>query len=375
MSAEVLIQKAKVQLVLHQPFFASIVCNRKIQITEAPNYTASINAAGMITMGRKFVEGLNVQQVVFLLAHETMHYAMLHFMRRGWRKHKPFNIACDKVINDILKESHVGQSIPDGTYQDGAREFTAEQLYNENENENDGGGGGEYAPGEGNCDIDETGMPEDVQKVLDQIKQELAGASQAAKAVGKLPAGLSRLVDEIINPPTPWQQLLDRWMTQYIKADITWSKPRRNLMEVGYFPTAGRKPHLNAVGIIADSSGSISSEIPHFVGHLNAIIEKCSPEKVYFLHVDATVHQIDEFGVEDLPINIKAIQGGGGTDMGAGIRWFQDEGIELDVCVVLTDGYTPWPAAAPEFPLAVLCTTDQAAPEYAELIPYQMEAA
>ena len=69
---------------------------------------------------------------------------------------------------------------------------------------------------------------------------------------------------------------------------------------------------------------------------------------------------------------LKTFGRGGGTDMGAGIVWLNENGVEPDVCVVLTDGYTPWPARAPDFPLAVLCTTDQQIP-YGELIPYRMD--
>ena len=32
------------------------------------------------------------------------------------------------------------------------------------------------------------------------------------------------------------------------------------------------------------------------------------------------------------------------------------------VCILITDGYTPWPKRDPDYPLIILCTTDQQCP-------------
>lgn len=372
MKAENLIEKAKVQLVLHHPFFASTVLRRKIEIVESPGYTASVNLSGKIRFGREWLEKLTLQQTIFVMAHETMHYVLLHFLRTKWRKPRQANQAMDKVINDILKTSGVGDAPEEGIFQDGAREFAWEQLYDEDGQKGGGSGDGEYQPGSGLDDLSGEGAPEKIEELVDAIRSELAQAMQVAKSCGKVPAGLDRLIGDIINPVTPWHQLLERWMTGYVKADITWARPRKSMMDVAYFPSQNKHPSMGTMAIIADSSGSISAEIPHFVGHLNKIMEDCAPEKVYFLHVDAKVHQVDEFTEDDLPIRIKNLKGGGGTDMGAGLRWLQEKGIDVDACIVLTDGYTPWPEKAPLFPLAILCTTNQAVP-YGELIKYDLE--
>src|SRR3989304_3842728 len=200
MRAETQLQKARVQLVLHQPFFASIVFNRPITISDTMP-SACIDLSGRITLGRKFIEKMSISKIAGLLAHEAMHHALQHGMRRGWRKHKPFNIAADKVINDILKES--GMDLPEeGVFRDGAREFTAEQLYAEGEGEGEG-----YSPGTGNDDLSDEGAPNNPGKQADEIGQELAQAVQAARSQGKMPVGLSRLIDKVINPKTPWHTL------------------------------------------------------------------------------------------------------------------------------------------------------------------------
>jgi predicted metal-dependent peptidase len=226
--AEDNLKKAKVQLVLHQPFFASIILRRAITIDDTVP-TAYVTASGKIVVGTEFSSKLTVQEMVFLLAHEAMHYAMMHQMRLGHRKHRPWNIACDKVINDILKQSHVGTPMKEGVFQDGAREFTAEQLYSEDE----GGDGGKpsddnpYEPGNGNDDLSPEGSDEVDEEQIEEIKRELIQARTAAKAQGKMPAAMEGIIQDIINPTTPWHQLLERFMLNLIKSGYSFRRPNK----------------------------------------------------------------------------------------------------------------------------------------------------
>jgi predicted metal-dependent peptidase len=55
--------------------------------------------------------------------------------------------------------------------------------------------------------------------------------------------------------------------------------------------------------------------------------------------------------------------GGGGTDMGAGIGAAAALRPRPAVTVVLTDGYTPWPAVAPKGMRVVVGLLGEAAPD------------
>jgi predicted metal-dependent peptidase len=44
-------------------------------------------------------------------------------------------------------------------------------------------------------------------------------------------------------------------------------------------------------------------------------------------------------------------KGGGGTDMGAIINEIAEMGLTPDCCVILTDGYTPFPPEPPKYPV------------------------
>lgn len=371
--AEDNIRKAKVQLVLHQPFFASIVLKRKIELRDDVQ-TCYITADGQIVLGTGYISNLTVQQTMFELAHEAMHYAMLHHIRRGWRKPKPANIAMDKVIDDLLiangltKPEHV-QHFP------GSKDYAWEQLYNENESEGEGEGEGEapHQPGTGRDDLSDSGSGNVTSETVEEIKQEILQAQQAAKSQGKTPVGIAGLINDIINPSTPWYALLEKHMQQLMASDLSWKRPNRNVMAATgmYLPSVGQQPKMGTVVLQIDESGSVSDkELQHFGGHMNKIIESCRPEQVIVLHTDSRVAKVEEFGTDDLPIKFKTYARGG-TDMTKGLEWVQKNGVEPDVFITLTDGETPW-GEAPGYPVVWLVTGNMTAP-HGETINYSME--
>jgi hypothetical protein len=49
------------------------------------------------------------------------------------------------------------------------------------------------------------------------------------------------------------------------------------------------------------------------------------------------------------------LYGGGGTDIGAGLRWFTERRSgPVDLLVVVTDCQTPWPDETPRFPVITI---------------------
>lgn len=360
------LRKAKVQLVIQHPFFASIILKRTIDIRDDVP-TAYVTPTGKIVMGTAFLAKQTVQQTMGLLAHETMHYAMMHHMRVGWRKPRVANRYMDFVINDILKAA--GMELPEGgAFQDGAREYAWEQLYKEDEDE---GGEGPYTPGHGNDDLSAEGINDVTSEQIEQVKQELSQALSVAKNKGNIPAGMERLINDIINPRTPWFQLLERYMTHLIRSGQSWRRPnKRFACHDIYMPTHDKTPHMGTIVVVSDESGSVGDkERQHFAGHFNKILETCRPDKVILLHVDTEVHKAEEFAAEDYPIVFKTYAHGG-THMPVAFDWVAKEGIEPDCMVFLTDGETDY-GDAQDYPVIWLITTDCVA-THGETIPYEV---
>lgn len=365
------LDKAKVALVTTHPFFASILLKRKL-IEDKSIPTAAVDQRGQIYYNPDFIEKLTVQQATFLLAHEVGHVIGQHASRRGARQAKRWNIAGDAWINDMLKEAQVGDFIPDGVDMPGSKDETVDAIYNKLPDMPDGGGGG--GPGGIGDDLIERGSPltqEEADKIDAQTRVEVAQAAQAAKMQGKLPAALQKIIAEIIDPGTPWYEILERYMTSFKKGEVSWARPNRRFEQ--YLPSPGKVAEMGEVVIQIDVSGSISpQELNYYNGHLQRIIELCAPERVHVLYVDTHVskHEVfergEEFGLE--------FYSGGGTDMEEGFRYLERNGIEPEVFVCLTDGYTGFnPSSKPAYPVVWCISSDVEAP-YGDTIHFTMDA-
>jgi predicted metal-dependent peptidase len=292
-------------------------------------------------MNVDFCAPLSVQQLMFLLAHEAMHYMLAHGLRRGHRDPQAWNVAADKVINDTLIDAGVGDFIDGGVTLDGAREMAAESLYDEND---DGAGQG---PGGLGNDIgdptDADGQPLDdatIHQLEAEAKIDAIQSAKAAKAVGKLPASIERMVEELVNVSTPWYDILERFMAGKIKDGYSWNRPNRRFIARNiYIPGTDYVPKMGPVVIGVDTSGSIGpDEIAMFNGHINRIIDTCNPEVVHVVYCDYDVAGVDEYTPEDFPVTIQC-KGGGGTSFKPVFDWIDTNAIDPECVVYLTDGY------------------------------------
>jgi predicted metal-dependent peptidase len=378
------LDKAKAALVLDHPFFASILLRRPmVARTDIP--ILGINQRGTIYYNPQAIEGLPVQQIVWGLAHECMHYMGQHVARLGHRNHKKWNHATDAWINDTLTAANVGQTIPGCVDIKGSKEKTCEAIYDElpdNEDKGGGGGGGsgggqeqsEGSAGDGMSeDIMQEGDPMTESEIKEQeahTKIEIAEAAQAAKMRGKMPAALQEFVADIIESKTPWYDILERFMTGMTSADYSWARPNRRFIPSGnYLPSTGKAPTMGEIVVQVDVSGSISKqELDAYNGHLKRIVEQCRPEKTHVIYTDTQVQRHVEFEVgEEVQLEFYS---GGGTHMPAGFDWVAEKGIDPEVMVTLTDGYTGW-GSAPDFPTIWCISSDVQAP-YGESIHFDM---
>lgn len=330
------VSRAKAVLLLDHPFYGSTVCMRPIVIDNTTP-TASCSARGTIRVGEKFASGLTTKQLMFLLAHEAEHHMNQHALRRNGRDHGKWNWAADAFINDTLMNAGVGEFIAGGVLYPNARDMSTDELYPlaPESSEGPGGIGADLSDEDGTLDSAE------VEAIVARTNVEIIQAAKAAEAQGKLPAHAKRLLDKIINVRTPWYEILERYMAGRVRGDTTWARPNKRMHHMGvYLPSRGYVPSMGPVVVAVDTSGSINGKVlSAFAGHINRIMDTCKPESIHVIYCDAEINSTEDFTVEDLPIQLTKVTGGGGTSFLPVFEYLDKEGMEPAVVVYLTDGY------------------------------------
>lgn len=375
------IDKAKAQIVLDHPFFASILLKKQLKADNTIP-TLCVDARGNISYNEKFVESLTVPQVVWGLCHEIGHVIGQHALRKKHRNHGKWNYAGDAWINDMLDDCNVGQRIPNTVDMKGSKDKTTETIYDELPDSPNGGSSGASGSGSGNGESDwNNGLGDDImqedlteseiKEIEANAKVEIAQAAQAAKARGKLSGKLAEIVADIINVKTPWYEILERYMTSKTKQDYTWTRPNRRFIGLDlYLPSMGTEPSMGEVVLQIDISGSVSKrEIDYYNGHVSRIMKTCNPSKVHVIYTDTSVqhHEVFDQGQE-----VKlSFYSGGGTHMPAGFDYCAEHGIEPEVFVCLTDGYTDF-GEQPDYPV-VWCISSEVEAPFGENVHFEME--
>lgn len=356
------ISHAKATLVMYHPFFGLAVAKRPIQYT-ADIPTAAMDITGQMYINPAFAEPLDDARLQFLLAHEAMHYMMGHGHRMESRDPERWNIACDAVINDMLIEAKVGAFIEGGVLMPKSREKSSEEVYDELPKDagSPGGIGSDVLPGGVGPD-GKVLSPAELAQLKAAANVELIQATKAAKRMGKVPRAIERAVAEILDVSTPWHQILEVYMSNRRIDDISMSRPNRRFIGANvYIPGRTTTPTMGCVVVGVDTSGSISDrEIANANAHVSRILTTCNPEAVHVVYCDSAIQGHEVFEAHETNIRLNA-RGGGGTNMPKIFDWVEENNLEPDAVIIITDGYTPF-GSAPGFDVIWLMTEDVTAP-------------
>ncbi len=389
--AEKKITQARTALVLNHPFFASLAL--RLQLIVDTGCETAWTDGEVMAYNPDYIAELPLDELTGLCAHIVMHPVCGHHLRRNGRDALLWNRACDYAINWILMDA--GITLPRGfLYHKRYRHKNADEIYIElkkhqnrfQRNDADtqmsgaqgtgmGSGSGEQndesdsdevtMSSEENTDnqqdleqknVDEApsgGDPGKAGEVRDAQNQQQAGdesqpsdendwqmalaqASNQARSIGQLPAGVERLVEQILEPKLDWQDILLRFIEQSAANDYSWTPPNRRYLHEGLYLPSMQSKQLREMVIVADTSGSISQRDFDFLAvELSAILEVNSV-CVKLLYCDVKVVDWHSITREELPLEITA-KGGGGTDFRPAFDWVEDEGIDPACLIYLSD--------------------------------------
>lgn len=418
MTTEKYIEKGVASLLFSEPFYATLLL-RMPRVKVGPEVTKYMAIDGINLYYTEAILELPFDVLKTLLMHEAGHVAYQHPLRMAGKDPELANIAGDHVVNLILKQ---GDYKPwEGWLCDPQfKGLTFEQAYAKLSQQPKGGGGGGQQPpppkpqqksppggqppggGSGaqkpgkNANAGQQPQPNQQgqpggnaksgggepspqaattpggygqimpcpkdQQATQEAEWKLAveTAATAAKAAGKMPGHLQRLVEEMRESKVPWQDILKQFLAEQVPTDFTWSRPsRRTLSQDIYLPSV-MKGGIGGLGFALDYSGSCVQAIPEFTSEVREVWEEFKPAWMRVACFDTVCHEIGDFQPGD-DVEFRCV-GGGGTDFRPVFAYFDQMEPKPKAVVLLTDLYGPLPTAAPSYPVLFCCTSTQIAP-------------
>ena len=400
--------RARVQLILMQPFFGTLCLRLKLITGDLPTMATD---GSRIVYNPAFVDQLKPAELEGTLAHEVMHCALGHQCRRGNRDPRVWNEAADFAINPILISN--GFTLPAGALIHPAfANLSAEEIYarllkkkaeggsgsNQGQQQTSPGGGtsinppaapdmpssdpksgtsshpapqqemmGElpepqpFRPGGFGEVVDATDEQGQAASPAEQRRQEhewgiaAEQALRSAKTCGHDPLGVDRPLTESRQSQQDWRAILRDFVAATAPCDYRWTPPNRRYIASGlYLPSVERRG-LGEIVIAVDTSGSIGRlELEQFAGEISAISEEVQPEAIHVVYCDAAVQSTQEFTSSE-PVRLEP-KGGGGTDFRPVFDWVTRNDIAPVCLIYLTDLRCDSFPEPPEYP--VLWVTD-----------------
>lgn len=178
------------------------------------------------------------------------------------------------------------------------------------------------------------------ERLAEEWKIRVVQAAKAAKAQGKLPAGIERLVEDLLYPKLPWRQLLQRYVNAHRGGTYDWTRPNRRWAHFGVFYPRRRTKELN-VAIAIDTSGSVSEEeLRDFLSETRGILTGFKQFKARLMACDSEVHtDVVATSLADFDRFKVHVKGGGGTLYSPVFGRLKNSKIPTQVLIYLTDGY------------------------------------
>ena len=224
------------------------------------------------------------------------------------------------------------------------------------------GADGIRRPGEGRRG--EVGLPRWQADLLRrQVAQDVIAHGQQP---GTVPAGLLRWAEEVLSPKVNWRAVLAAELRRAVAevagaVDYSYRRPSRRSAVAGPVVLPALRRPVPEVAVVCDTSGSMTEDLLAMVlAEVEGLLRALGlARQVRVLACDTAVAPAQRVSSAR---QVELI-GGGGTDMGAGIGAAAALRPRPAVTVVLTDGYTPWPAAAPKGMRVVVGLLGDGAPD------------
>lgn len=381
-------EDTRAALVWHAPAFTHLFYNMMTKnngkhfalFTKDPAVPIAATDGSNILINPDTFFQFSLSERVFICCHEISHgmfghMELMHKLKAAGKvcypdgkelgyDHMTMNKAMDYVINDMLVDGKLGTMPSVGmwdttiaTHMDSV--LTAyRRIYDPNQQGGKGGKAGQDGfdthmdPGTttGQDPGTATANRSDV-----EWKTAIAGAIATAKAQGKLPGSLERLLGKELEAKVDWTDKVIGWFNRKPGGGTyNWRKVDRRFITRNIVAPARSGFGCGVLVVGIDTSGSVGQhELDVFFGEMSGIIADINPAMMYVMWCDAHVHRVDEvYDAMDLAhLRTQKAPGGGGTSFIPVFEMVDEMGIEPDALIYLTDGMGTHIKKAPNYPV------------------------
>ncbi len=187
-----------------------------------------------------------------------------------------------------------------------------------------------------------------------------------AREAGNVPAGLLRWAKQTLQPAVDWRRVLAAELRRAVAdaagaVDYSYRRPSRRASVAGSVVLPALRRPVPEVAVVCDTSSSMTEDLlAAALAEVEGLLRSLGmARQVRVLACDTAVGPVRRVS----SARRVELVGGGGTDMGAGIAAAAVLRPRPAVTVVLTDGFTPWPARPPRGTRVVVALLGDEAPD------------
>ena len=338
MDAQMKVSRAVTRLVVKHPFFGSLALSMEVKPEET--IPTMCTDGKSILWSPSFVDGMDQEETVGVMAHEVLHVTFKHMLRRGERDLELWNIATDFAINDILVDA--GFTLPSGGLVDPQyKGMSAEAIFNILPDDAKERFGDAAAMGSViDASNDDGNKPSDAEKnqMEANIDAKIMMAASGAKAVGNLPAAIKDLIERMKRSQVDWRDVMQRFIGGDQPDDYSYRKPQKKMFHMqGIVAPSIHKIGAGDLVVGVDTSGSVTKrDLSFFLGELNAISQDIKPQSITVITCDAKIQTVRRYEQGEEVEKIE-IGGRGGTRVSPVFQYIEDNNMPIDNMVYLTD--------------------------------------
>jgi predicted metal-dependent peptidase len=212
---------------------------------------------------------------------------------------------------------------------------------------------------------------------VDSVKAKLVRREVAQRILdrsgeaGDIPLGWRRWAQTVLTPKVDYMATIRHTVRKALREstlgryDRTYKRPHRRQACYGEFLVASFHQPRPRPGFLIDTSSSMQeTQLARAVAELSGLTRQLGyGTDVVVACCDTVVHDVRRV----FTAARVELYGGGGTDIGAGLRWFTERNSPpIDLLVIVTDCQTPWPELLPPFPVITIRVGDGAPPPWGD---------